>query len=168
MENDSLDVMKQEIIAELEQLGMAAFYGETRAANEDNAIFWDTTNYPDFRGFLRCAAKLGVPMVVLHSRTFRDEEIEDAMQDLDESAVEGEEREEMARSLREMNAFAGQVGAVDVSFGFEGHVYFYYVESDWYREFLDLRDEIDVMTFRGENTFESDDEDPLGGYFSRN
>jgi len=164
---DSLDSLKQAILAELEEGGFAVFLGESRSANEDSSIFWDVDSHPDFRAFLRCATKLRVPLVVLHSRTFKEDEVEDALQDLDESVIEGDELQEMTNSLREMNAFAGLVGTVDLSYDFEGRTYFYYVEADWYREFLDLRDEIDVMTFRAPY---NDDEsgESMGGYFSRN
>jgi hypothetical protein len=164
---DSLDNLKQAIISELEEGGFAVFVGESRGASEESAIFWDVEAQPDFRAFLRCAAKLRVPLIVLHSRVFREEEIEDAIQDLDESAIEGTEQEEMAASIREMNVFAGLVGAVDLSFDFEGRTYFYYLEADWYREFLDLRDEIDVMTFRGDYG-EDNSGESIGGYFSKN
>lgn len=164
---DSLDGLKQEIVSELETGGFAIFYGETRGANEETAVFWDAENYSDFRGFLRCAAKLRVALIVLHTRAFREEEIEDALQDLDESAIEGDEQQEVTSSLREMNVFTGLVGAVDISFDFEGRTYFYYVEADWYREFLDLRDEIDVMTFRG-GFDDSEPDESMGGYFSKN
>lgn len=165
--DNSLDTLKQEIVRELEESNFATFHGEARGANEETAIFWDTEAYPDFRGFLACAAKLGVSLIVLHNRVFRVDEIEDALQDLDESAIEGDEQEEMASSLREMNAFAGLVGAVDISFDYQGRTYFYYVEADWYREFLDVRDEIDVMTFDG-GFDESEPDDTMGGYFSKN
>jgi hypothetical protein len=164
---DSLDTLKQEIVRELEDGGFATFHGEARGANEETAVFWDTDAYPDFRGFLRCAAKLGVALIVLHTRVFREDEIEDALQDLEESVIDGDEKEEMASSLREMNAFMGLVGAVDISFDYQGRTYFYYVESDWYREFLDVRDEIDVMTF-GSSFNEEEPDDSMGGYFSKN
>lgn len=164
---DSLDSLKQAIASELEEGGFAVFMGESRGADEESAIFWDVESHPDFRAFLRCAAKLRVSLVVLHTRVFREEEIEDALQDLDESAIDGTEQEEMASSLREMNVFSGLVGAVDLSFDFEGRTYFYYVEADWYREFLDLRDEIDVMTFR-DGYGEGDTGESMGGYFSKN
>lgn len=165
--DNSLDTLKQQIVKDLEEGGFAIFFGEAREANEQSAIFWDTQSYPDYQRFLACATKLGVSLIVLHSRVFRVDEVEDALQDLDESAIEGDEKEEMAGSLREMNAFAGLVGAVDISFDYDGRTFFFYVEADWYREFLDLRDEIDVMTF--DNSFQEDDSDgSMGGYFSKN
>ncbi len=164
---DSLDTLKQEIVRELNEGGFATFHGEARGANEETAVFWDAEAHPDFRGFLGCATKLGVALIVLHTRVFREDEIEDALQDLEESAIDGDEKEEMASSLREMNAFMGLVGAVDISFDFQGRTYFYYVESDWYREFLDVRDEIDVMTF-GTSFGEDEPDDHMGGYFSKN
>lgn len=162
----NLDSLKQEILDELQVGGFAMFYSESRHADPEHAIFWDAETHPDFRSFLRCASQLRVPLVVIHALTFREDDVEDALQDLEESAVENEEKQEMTVTLREMNVFAGLVGSLDLSFDFQGNTYFYYLEADWYREFLDLRDEIDVMNI-GEGFGESPDE-PMGGYFSKN
>ncbi|MCC7342512.1 MAG: hypothetical protein IT170_15630 [Bryobacterales bacterium] len=162
----NLDSLKQEILDELQVGGFAMFYSESRHAEPEHAIFWDVNAHPDFRAFLRCASQLHVPLVVMHALTFREDDVEDALQDLEESAVEDEEKREMTVTLREMNAFAGLVGSLDLSFDFQGNTYFYYLESDWYREFLDLRDEIDVMSLG--DGFEDGPDEPLGGYFSKN
>ena len=164
--DQNLDTLKQEMLDELREGGFAAFFSESRHADPETAIFWDTESYPDFRDFLRCASQLQVPLIVMHARAFREDEIEDAFQDLEESTIEGEEKEEMAASFREMNVFAGLVGSLDLSFDYEGRTYFYYLEADWYREFLDLRDEIDVVTYG--STFDEEPGDSMGGYFSKN
>lgn len=164
--DQNLDSLKQEILDELQEGGFAVFYSESRHADAERAIFWDAETHPDFRGFLRCASQLHVPLIVMHARAFREDEIEDALQDLEESAIEEDEKREMTVTLREMNVFAGLVGSLDLSFDFQGSTYFYYLEADWYREFLDLRDEIDVMNF-GEAYGEGPD-DSMGGYFSKN
>ena len=98
--------------------------------------------------------------------TFREDDVEDALQDLEESAVESEEKQEMTVTLREMNAFAGLVGSLDLSFDFQGNTYFFYLEADWYREFLDIRDEIDLMNI--DDGFEDGPDEPMSGYFSKN
>ena len=161
-----LDSLKQEILDELRAGGFALFFSESRHANPEHAIFWDANAHPDFRAFLSCARMLGISLVVMHAMTFREDDVEDALQDLEESAVEEEEKQEMTVTLREMNAFSGLVGSLDLSFDFQGNTYFYYLEADWYREFLDLRDEIDLMDV-GEG-FENGPDEPLGGYFSKN
>jgi hypothetical protein len=162
----NLDTLKQEILDELQEGGFALFYSESRHADQENAIFWDTESHSDFRGFLRCASQLHAPLIVMHARTFREDEIEDALQDLEESSIEDDEKREMTVTLRAMNVFAGLVGSLDLSFDFEGRTYFYYLEAEWYREFLDLRDEVDVMNF-GDSYGEEPDES-MGGYFSKN
>ncbi|MCZ2156936.1 MAG: hypothetical protein LC114_24070 [Bryobacterales bacterium] len=162
----NLDPLKQEIGDELRAGKFVVFASESRHASPEHSIFWDTETQPDFRDFLRCASQLEVRLIVMHSLTFREEDVEDALQDLEESAVEEEERNEMTAALREMNVFAGLLGSLDLSFDYGGNTYFYYVEADWYREFLDLRDEIDAVNLA--EGYNGDADEHLGGYFSRN
>ncbi len=162
----NLDSLRQEITDELRAGEFVIFASESRHADPEHSIFWDAEAHPDFRGFLQCASQLQVRLMVMHTLTFREEDVEDALQDLEESAVEEDERQEMTITLREMNVFAGLVGSLDLSFDYGGNTYFYYLEADWYREFLDLRDEIDAVNLSGD--YNEDPDEHMGGYFSRN
>jgi hypothetical protein len=63
-----------------------------------------------------------------------------------------------------MRAHEGSVCAIELSFDYEGRVFLFDLRTEWFEEFSDLLDEIQLLVAEPNN----DDESPIGGYFSRN
>lgn len=157
-----LDALKSEIQEYLEKEGFVVFRGERR---EDlpGAIHWDTQTYPDFRLFLEAAKKAGARMVVLTSFTFSTELIDETLEELDGAPIGRDDRRVYERRLREMREFEGFTQEISLSFDLDGNTYIFELETEWYREYEDLLEEIDLSVPDGD-----DEDEPLGGYFSNN
>ncbi len=76
-----------------------------------------------------------------------------------------EERRGFERRLREMLAYQGFTCALELSYDAGGRSYVYELQADWYGEFLHILDEIDSYLPEDD---QQEDEDSMGGYFSRN
>ena len=49
-----------------------------------NVISWDTESFPDYRMFLDTARKAGQKLIVFASRELDEEEVEEALEELEE------------------------------------------------------------------------------------
>jgi hypothetical protein len=162
--NVDLHSLKDEIIEHLGNEGFVVFHGYSRLANTDSFVTWDTDRHPDFRLFLGAAKKAGVGMIVFHERKFSSEHVEDVRDRLEACDLTAEERRNLERRLSELRAYEGFTCALELSFDYQGRVYLYNVRAEWYEDYLDLLDEVD-MTSPDE---EAEEDESMGGYYSRN
>lgn len=158
-----LDALKTEVEQYLAAQHFVVFHGYSRLSSDLPFVHWDCDRYPDFRSFLQVAAAAGVRMVVFHHRDFSAEYIEDASERLAASELPAEDRRDFERRIRELSGYEGFTCAIELSFDHQGRVYTYNLRTDWYEDLLDILDEIDASS-----TGEDEDEEPMGGYFSRN
>ena len=159
----ALDALKTEIEKFLAAEIFVVFHGYSRLSSEVPVVHWDCDRHPDFRCFLQTASAAGVRMVVFHHREFSAEYIEDALERLEASEVAAEEHRGFERRIKDLKAYEGFTCAIELSFDHQSRVYAYNLRTDWYEDLLDILDEIDA--FQGD---EDEDEEPMGGYFSRN
>ena len=115
--------------------------------------------------FLEVATKTGCTMIVFASREFEPGDIDDLLSQLDDCELTRDERREYESRLRELRAFEGVTCSLELAFDHHSRLYVYEVQPDWYEEFLELEDEIFA---RVTDDDELDDDDSLGGYFSKN
>ena len=66
--------------------------------------------------------------------------------------------------LSDMRAHEGSVCEIELSFDHEGRVFLFDLRTDWFDEFSDMLDEIQLLTAEPDNG----DDSPISGYFSRN
>jgi hypothetical protein len=66
--------------------------------------------------------------------------------------------------LGELRAHEGSVCAIELSFDHQGRVFVFDLRTEWFEEFSDLLDEIELLTTEPS----AGDDSPIGGYFSRN
>jgi len=146
----------------MEAEGFVVFHGYSRLADADSFVAWDTDRLPDYRSFLSAAKMAGVKMIVYHFREFSTTHLEDAEERLEESELAVEERRGIERRLRGLHAFEGFTCALELSFDYQGRVYLFNLRAEWYDDYLDLVEELDAAL-----PDEDEDED-MGGYYSRN
>jgi hypothetical protein len=163
--NLNLDTLKGEIRDYLEGEGFVVFHGYSRLAELDSFVAWDTDRLPDYRTFLNTAKAAGVRMIVYHFREFSSVHIDDATDRLEDAEFGADERRNVERRLRELHAYEGFTCAIELSFDYQGRVYVFNLRSDWYEEYFDLLEEIDAAI---PETAEEDEDDSMGGYYSRN
>ncbi len=161
----NLDTLKREILEYLETHGFAVFHGSPGGLDGIPMVVWDAEHHPDYRMFLEVATKTGCTMIVFASREFEPGDIDDLLSQLDDCELTRDERREYESRLRELRAFEGVTCALELAFDRDSRLYVYEVQPDWYEEFLELEDEIFA---RVTDDDELDDNDSLGGYFSKN
>ena len=160
----NLDELKTEVLEYMEAEGFVVFHGYSRLADADSFVAWDTDRLPEYRSFLSAAKKAGVKMIVYHFREFSPTHLEDAEERLEDAEFTVEERRNIDRRLRELHNYEGFTCALELSFDYEGRVYLFNLRSEWYDDYLDLVEELDAALPEGED----DDDDSMGGYYSRN
>jgi hypothetical protein len=160
----NLDELKNEVLEYMEAEGFVVFHGYSRLADADSFVAWDTDRLPEYRSFLSAAKKAGVKMIVYHFREFSPTHLEDAEERLEDAEFSVEERRNIDRRLRELHNYEGFTCALELSFDYEGRVYLFNLRSEWYDDYLDLVEELDAALPEGED----DDDDSMGGYYSRN
>lgn len=162
--NVDLDGLKNEILAHLGNEGFVVFHGYSRLADTDSFVVWDTDRHPDFRLFLSAAKKAGAHLIVFHERQFSSDLVEDVRDRLEACELTAEERRNLERRLSELRAYEGFTCALELSFDYQGRVYLYDVRSEWYEDYLELLEEVDITT----PDEEAEEDESMGGYYSRN
>ncbi|MGE5487983.1 MAG: hypothetical protein ACM3ZB_09220 [bacterium] len=166
--NVDLDSLKTEVLDYLREQGFVVFRGYSRLADTDSFVAWDVDCIPDpresYREFLAAAKGAGVKMIVFHHREFTAGHIEEAADRLEDAGLAPDEQRQYERRLRELRGYEGFTCALELSFDHEGRIYMYSVRADWYEDYLDMLEDLDLPASE-----EEDDDDSMGGgYYSSN
>jgi hypothetical protein len=159
----NLDILKPEIELYLEEAGLAVFYGYTRPLESAPAVYWDCEQYPDYRLFVQCARSAGAKLIVFHQREFFTEHIDEALEKLHACELPPQESRRFEEQLNDLRPYEGSVSAIELSFDHEGRVYLFDLRTEWFDEFAELIEDIQLLV-----PDPSDDDSPISGYFSRN
>ena len=163
----NLDSLKSEILHYLEASEFAVFHSSPGSLDGQPLILWDAERHPDYRMFLDVARQTGCKLVCFGTREFQREEIDDLLQQIDESDFDRDEQRDLQKRLRRMRDYEGVTCTLEIAFGYDSRLYVYEMQPDWFTEFLDLEDEILSRFGMGEDE-DVDDDGSLGGYFSKN
>lgn len=163
----NLDTLKREILAFLDSAGFAVFHSSPGGLEGLPLVLWDSERHPDYRMFLEVARQTGAKIVLFASREFEADEIEELESSLEDLALPREEQREYESRLREARIHTGVTCDLELAFDYEGRLYVYEVQPDWYEEFLTLEDEI-VTRISDDVESDEGEDDSLGGYFSKN
>jgi len=162
----NLDTLKGEIEQYLEEQGFAVFRGFPRMLDTSPLVYWDCDRYPDYKAFLSAAKAADVRLMVYHQHEFSADQIDSALERLEEIELPREEQRAMERRLKEMRMYDGFTCALELSFDHGGRIYVFDLRTEWYDELSDLLDDINMIDADPETG--EDDESPMGGYFSKN
>jgi hypothetical protein len=160
--NQNLDTLKTEIEAYLKKNGFVVFYGYSRGLDAWPEVRWDTVHYPDYRKFLDVAQQLGVKLIVFHHREFSSAVVDRALEEL--STLEYEDQRQLEGRLRELRMYDGFTCSVEVSFEHGESMFLFELTTDWYTDLNDILEELDMSG----NNDDDEDEEPFGGYYSKN
>ena len=161
----NLDTLKQEILEYLQTAGLAVFYGNCGGLEGSSMVLWDAERQPDYRMFLEVARSTGSQLIIFGAREFEAGDLDSLLEQLDEIELTREERREYESRLRELRGYEGVTCSLEMAFDYNARLYVYEVQPDWYEDFLAVEDEI--VSRVAENDDMEDDE-PLGGYYSKN
>lgn len=160
----NLSTLKREILDYLEKSGFAVFHSHAGALEGLPMVTWDTERYPDYQIFLETARQIGCKMILFASRDFEAAEIEETLEQLEDSDISAEERRELERRVRAMRGYEGVTCSLELAFDHHARMYVYELRPDWYEEFIGVCEEI-TSHLPAE---EEEDDGSLGGLYSNN
>ena len=162
--NLNLETLKREMLAYLESSGVAVFHGVPGGLEGMPLVLWDVERFPDYRMFLDAARNAGVKLIVLAAAEFLPADLDDLEEHLEEGAFARDEKREFQSRIRDLRIHEGVTCSIELAFNLDSRMYVYDLQPDWYDEFANLEEEI--MSQISED--ESDEDDSLGGYYSKN
>jgi len=160
----NLDTLKNEILEYLGSSGFAIFHGTPGGLEGLPMVLWDSERHPDYQMFLEVAQKAGVKLILFASREFEAAEIDDLAEQLDSCELSREEYRDYESRLRSLRACEGVTCTLELAFDYNARLHVYEVQPDWFEEFLNIEEEL--MARMTDDDIEEDDS--LGGYFSKN
>ncbi|MBI3684730.1 MAG: hypothetical protein HY235_30540 [Acidobacteria bacterium] len=160
----NLEATKKEIQEYLKSKGLAIFHGFVSDLPEQKLVLWDVDGKPDFREFVDCGLQTGARLMVFNTLVFRREMVDETLESLEEADMDRDEQRNIERRLKELRAYDGFTCSVEMSFEHQSRIYIYDLRTDWYEELLDLREQMDML----ESDDIEDEDESMGGYFSRN
>ena len=160
----NLDTLKTEIETFLETEGFAVFYGYSRGLDSLPIVYWDCERYPDYKLFVKAAKAAGTKVLVFHQRELSPEQIDDAIDQLEASDMPREEHRNIERRLNDLRVYEGFTCALELSFDYQGRVFLFDLRTEWYDELSELMSDLQAI----ESESEDEEDNPMGGYFSKN
>lgn len=162
----NLETLKGEILDYLAASDFGVYRSYPGGLDGMPLVSWDTESFPDYRMFLDAARKAGQKLVLFAAREFEEEEILEAIDDLETSGVDRDEHRDYENRLRAARRHVGSVCVLELAFDHNSHFYVYEVRPDWYEEFLEASEEISTLFPAG--TDEDEPNESLGGFYSNN
>jgi hypothetical protein len=160
----NLDTLKREILEYLDSREFAVFRSSPGGLEGIPMVLWDAEKHPDYQMFLEVARKSGIKLIMFASREFDAEDLDDLMEQLEACGLTREEHRDYESRLRELRAYEGVTCSLELAFDHNSRLYVYEVQPDWYEEYLGVEEEIMTRLTEGD----TDPDDSLGGYFSKN
>jgi hypothetical protein len=158
-----LETLRAEIQAYLDDAGMSVFKGYHRMPDALNQVSWDTERHPDFKEFLSVAQKSGAKLITFYHQAFSLDQIDEALDRVEESNLTREERRNYETRLRQLQAYEGFTCSVELSFCLGAQTYLFELHTEWYDALNDILSELEAAADEEET-----DDGALGGYFSNN
>ena len=159
----NLDTLKTEIEAFLEAQGFAVFHGYSRMLDTLPIVYWDCDRHPDYKEFVKSAKAAGARVMVLHQRELVAEQINDALEELESLEMPRNEHRGFERRLKDLRKYEGLTCALELSFDHEGRVFLFDLSTEWYEELSEILGELQLLAPE-----EDEEDDSMGGYFSKN
>jgi hypothetical protein len=163
----NLDTLKREILEYLDSSALAVFHGCPGGLDSHGMVLWDTERHPDYQTFLDVALKCDTRVIIFATREFASSDIDNLTAQLDDLDLDRDEKRDLEKRLRALRVHEGVTCSIELAFDYQSRLYVYQMQPDWYDEFLTAEDEIMALISDAED-MDDDDDEPLGGYFSKN
>ncbi len=164
----NLDTLKREILDYLGASQFGVFRSMPGALDALPVIAWDVETFPDYRMFLEAAQKAGQKLVLLSAQEFSDEELEEALEELENAHLTRDDKREYEKTIRGARRHTGATCSIELAFDYNSHLYLYELRTDWYEEFMEAVEELSTFLPDGTDEFSGDEHDGLGGGFYSN
>lgn len=164
----NLETLKTEILDYLAASDFAVFRSHPGGLENLPIISWDTETFPDYRMFLDTARKAGQKLILFASREFEEDEILEAIEELEANGLERDEHREFEMRLRGARRYVGTTCTVEIAFDYNSHIYVYEARPDWFEQFLETCEEISAVFPGGDDEEDEEPGDTIGGFYSNN
>src|SRR5579859_4139686 len=111
-----LETLRTEIEGYLEGIGVPVFHGFRRIGDSPGQVYWDTERHADFREFIEAGRRAGAKLIVFAHEAFSLDEIDEALDQLEDSRLAREEKQIFEKRLRELQAYEGFTCSLELSF----------------------------------------------------
>jgi hypothetical protein len=159
-----LETLRAEMQAHLQQSGVPVFHGYHRMLDSVMQVSWDTERHPDFREFLDTAHKANAAIIIFNHESFSLDQIDEALDQLEDSDFTREEKRSYEGRLRQLQAYEGFTCSLQLSFTLETRLFVFELHTDWYHALAEIVAELDAAT----EASDEEEHGPIGGYFSNN
>jgi hypothetical protein len=163
-----LDSLKKELLDYIAAEGFALFRSQAGSLEGLPMIFWDTDAHPEYEAFLAVAKTAGVRVLVFGHREFQAEEIDDALEQIEDCEFGRDEKRSMEQSLADLRPFVGSTCTLEMAFDHQGRMYVFELVTDWFQTFADLSDLLLAASSADDEEDEDEPDSPFGGYYSKN
>jgi hypothetical protein len=163
-----LNSLKTELLDYIAAEGFAVFRSQAGSLEGLPMIFWDTDAHHDYKAFLTAAKTAGARVIIFGHREFQAEEIDDALEQIEESEFGRDEKRSMERSLADLRPFVGSTCTLEMAFDHQGRLYVFELVSAWYQKFADLSDLLLAASSGDDDEDEDESDSSFGGYYSKN
>ncbi len=163
--NLNLETLRDEILAAIESAGFPVYYSRPDDLRPHPMVLWDVERHPDYQMFLEVARKAGAKMILFAAAPFEASYIDELEEQVKDADLPRDEQREYESRLRKFRSYDGRIFSIEVAFHHESYFCVYNVQPDWYDEFSELEEEIRTTL---PDADEDEEDDNLGGYFSRN
>src|SRR5262249_18811826 len=133
-----LDNLKEEVLRYLNAEGFAVFRGMAGTLEGLPIISWDAAEHPEYQAFLQVAKTVGVRVIVFGQRELEAEELDDAMEQIEDCDFGREEQRSIEQSLSELRRFIGSTCSLELAFDYQGRLYVFELVTEWYRTFAEM------------------------------
>ena len=164
----NLDSLKQELLDYIAAEGFAVFRGQPGLLEGLSTIVWDVEAHPEYQDYLNVAKIAGARLIVFAHREFHNDEIEDALEQIQECEFPREELRSIERSLADLRAFVGSTCSIEMAFDYQGRMYVYELVTDWFQTFVDLSELMMTASSSGDDDDGDETDSSFGGYYSKN
>lgn len=159
----NLESLRTQVEGYLEQAGIPVFHGCSRVIDSPLQVHWNVEEHPDFREFIEAGRKAGAKLVVFAHQAFSLDEVDEALDQLEDSNLSWEEKHNFETRLKELQRYEGFTCLVELSFDIDARVYLYEMRTEWYQSLTEILAELDAAA-----ELEEEDGGPMPGYFSKN
>jgi len=135
--SDDLTVLKDDMTAFIEGLGMRRFSGYVEC-EEVPSVLWDSGQNPDgWKDFVELAKSTNAAFLTMHSWTLDREECERLAERLAEGEYSNDQDIEESRWLK---TYIGKTGFVQLGWAYQGCMFVYEAATEWYEHYQHLRE----------------------------
>jgi hypothetical protein len=165
----NLDILKQELLDYIISEGFAVFRSQPGALETLPSIYWDTEAHPEYQAYLNVAKISDARVIIFAHREFEAEELDDALEQMQDCELGREEQRSIERSLNDLRAFVGATCSIEMAFDYQGRMYVYELVTEWFQTFIELSDLlIAAATPNSDDNDEDETDSSFGGYYSKN